>query len=172
MKKLTLTLVACLCGLSQEVKSQNNIIFGCRISSLLTDQEAEISIGHGFSRHWSVGGSAALDLSSYMPRHPDEVTDHYAEFDMVIREERENSRFAGDLKICYWPEALFNGTYFAIGGRFGERKGFDCRIGLGYAVRIWRNLGAELSYHMDLISSYDTRSIDGSGLSIGINLIF
>lgn len=91
---------------------------------------------------------------------------------MGIREERENSRFAGDLKICYWPEALFNGTYFAIGGRFGERKGFDCRIGLGYAVRIWRNLGAELSYHMDLISSYDTRSIDGSGLSIGINLIF
>ena len=91
---------------------------------------------------------------------------------MGIREERENSRFAGDLKICYWPEALFNGTYFAIGGRFGERKGFDCRIGLGYAVRIWRNLGAELSYHMDLISSYETRSIDGSGLSIGINLIF
>ena len=79
---------------------------------------------------------------------------------------------SGGLKIKYWVNETFNGGYIMAGCRFGDRRGLDGTIGMGYSIRIWKGLRWSVSYEFDLRRSYLTQSPKGNGLGLTLSYTY
>lgn len=148
--------------------------FGAHISPMLTSGETGISFGHAFSRHWSITGEADIYIPGFRNDRTVEETEHYKELYGYDRTDRDKASdmISGTASIAYWPVESLHGIYLSIGLKYGDRTGADCRIGIGYMFPIWKMINADITYCIDMVGTRMDETIQGKGMTIGINIIF
>lgn len=153
-------------------KAANHV--GADLSSVLITGKTSISVGHAFSRHWSITGEAGIGIPGLRRNKTEEETEHYKEL-YGHGDKSDNEGYdiiTGTASFAYWPEGSLEGIYLRFGLKYGNRTGADCRIGIGYMLPLWKMIYADIRYCMDMAASCRHGTIKGSGTTIGINIIF
>lgn len=178
--KLTFAgLLLCICTYGQEIsdiKERKRGLIGFNPAAAIVQGNVEIHIAHEFSGHWSVNGMASVRLSGLKRENNEEELEHYNEFGHITTVDCPADDgagiFTGLLAAYYWPQHCFEGPFLSLGGKFSDNGKADLRIGAGYMIRIWKNIYADLSYCIDLISSSGSDRLHGEMTSIGISIVF
>ena len=147
---------------------------GISMSSGIVKKQAELSISHAFSQHWSVSGRASIALSIFIDGYEPEEIQHYEEFqNMYEGDEKHRQDIAlGCASLKFWPRQCHNGLYLELGCSFGGIDGTDLESSIGYFFPIWRGLCADIAYEISLISSYRNEKMNRNGINIGIHYKF
>lgn len=147
---------------------------GISMSSGMVKKQAELSISHAFSQHWSVNGRTSIALSIFIDGFEQEEEEHYGEFKNLYKKDERSPQdiVRGCASVTYWPVRCHSGLYFRIGGIFGSREEADIESGIGYFFRIWRSIHADIAYETSLISSFRNGKMSGNGINIGIHYKF
>ncbi len=140
---------------------------GISMSAGAVRKQTELSIGHAFSPHWSVGGRASIALSHFFKEYDKEEKEHYGEFKEICEDE-SIEMFCGSASVIYWPAAPYDKIYFRAGCCIGDRSGAGIESAIGYFFRIWKSLYADISYEASLFGG----KLSGNGVSIRIHIKF
>lgn len=166
----------CLCSFGQtrnRALEDYSSLIGIDVTSVIIDRSMVLHIGHAFSRHWSIHGSASLRIAGMQKSVNNEETGHYMEFgkEQITESIKDLNTFNGSFCLSFWPKQSLKGMNIRVGLIYGNRNGPDCRIGAGYMFRIWKMVHADISYEFDILEARRERISSGTGLRLGINIL-
>ena len=157
-------------AMAEDVDREHSGMICLDVSAAIKSEYLRIIIGHPISRHWSAGGYAGVNLGCFKSIPSDEETAHKEDLDRQKTYDTNTGRFQAAAFIRFWPSDPYKGVFLSSGVRFDGEKRQDITAGIGYSMKIWRNIIAEISYEIDILDTYRNGVTKGekSGISIGI----
>ena len=175
MKRLIIALLTI--GLTiTEVHAQRLSIIRTEIGSAICTQTIRMAFGHQIADRWSIGAETGINTEKLIKGMDNETTTHWNTLSDSDNT-GEQRKFRDDLTEVsiyaqYWPQEVFCGPVFCMGGSVKDRSGVDILAGAGYTFTIWKGIKADLIYYARLIESIQTLKLSPSGIRIGISYVF
>ena len=72
----------------------------------------------------------------------------------------------------YWPRGTFNGLQLSIGGQVKVRGKPDITVGIGYSIRIFKGLGADIIYRCGIKEAHDIGKLPSDGIKAVLHYVF
>ena len=129
--------------------------------------QASIHIGYGFSPSFSAHADAAVGYSHFITRGSALEKEHDEELGQSPDSYSADYLSEG-VHLRYWPHSLMTGTYLLAGVRYRNTGLPYCEIGIGYRIRIWKGLGIEAGYRLNLTGAVRGNKITGEGFTTGL----
>lgn len=163
-------LILLIPAMAEEIDKAYSGIICLDISTAIRSEYMRITIGHPIGRHWSAGGYAGVNLSCFKRVPSDEETAHNEELNNRETVQADTGRFQVAAFIRFWPLSPYKGLFFSSGIRFDGAKRQDITAGIGYSMKIWKNIITEISYEIDILETYRNAATigDKSGIKLGI----
>ena len=146
-------------------------ILGIDMTTLITETDIGLSVGHSFHEHWSVQGSVIIRTDLIVSRYDDNETEHYKELGVYEDKKKNSNAFYGDISIQYWPSRNFRGFYLGLGCKDSPVRNMDVLIETGYSFRLSEKLSACLTYRTGIIESIYSSRLDIKGFRLSLNII-
>lgn len=150
-------------------------LIGTDIVSGICFHTLRVGVAHGFRDNWSAGGELGLDLD-VICRSADETEQSHRELtsDQSSGQAVPFRQTFLDtyLHIDYWPQKVFRGPHLSFGGRLRDRSSPDITVGAGYCIRIWKGLGADISYTIGILETYKNKTLSYNNIKAGIHYVF
>ena len=131
---------------------QNSRYLALEITEIIRSGNPRISIGHVISDHWSIEARSSFHFS---PVKPDQAGTAATKSTMM------------ELSLRHWRYGCYKYMYLSLGVLTGFRKETDMKLGLGYSVPVWKNIGLDIGYGFRVIEAIN----NGSG-EITIELFY
>ena len=166
------TILACtLCCNGQKHYVGTDLISGLCFGTI------QLKLSHGFAENWSAGADIGTSVLTYI-NNKDEINSSHEEMLTDSRDAIDNTR-EDELPpgfICihadYWPYGTFNGLMLSVGGQIKERGKPDITIGIGYSMRIYKGLGADIIYRCGIKEMHTTGKLPSDGIKAGVYYVF
>lgn len=136
---------------------------------------AEISIEHGFGQHWSICGTAGMNLRRFMQETSAIEKEHDNMFKGISSGSDIPTSYGSStagISARYWPTGNLTGTYLSAGISLSAASGTDIPIGIGYAINIWKGSGLTISCMIPLIESMNGECLHHTELKVGLRYTF
>lgn len=170
----TATLFICLATFlpchAQDVVQDLSDMIGISISHPLVNGCIRIDFGHSISRHWTVGAGVSVRLPDTGRTISDEEGMHESILSGLSEDPLKENDCYATMEVNHWPWGTYQKGFITIGCSYGERKGNDCIIGVGYTMRISNRTAVTLRIETRLLNMKDA-SI-GDIISLNMNYIF
>lgn len=169
MKRFAIT-VLCLTISSGALCQEYSASFGASLSHALKGISG-IRVEYVFNTHWSISGSAGINVKGIMKGPSIIEQEHDGEF------ETPSSyvtpwRHRMEASFRYWPQGNICGPYLSIGIMHDDSYGADIPLVIGYGIDIRHGLGITISYSMPLIRHMQEDSFSTSGLNMEFRYAF
>lgn len=172
MKHLIMALTVLLAVPAVETHAQK-LRIGLDVGSLIRIETVRLDAEYGFSRNWSAGGEAVIDIRTLKRKVNEEEEAHRTELDgREVTDGHMRTRHEAGIFFQYWPDAKFTGPSICIGGCIKEGYKADMLIGIGYSCRITKGFGIGISLKTRLLESMKTQSIENESLQIKLHYDF
>ena len=128
---------------------------------------ASIQIGYGFCTHFSAHAYMTMAFTHIIKKQSTLEKEHDLEFgkaDIAYTDEF----LSESLHIRYWTRGLMEGPFILTGISCKNIEPPSCEIGLGYRFKIWKGLGLETGYLLNLTEAIRGNKITGEGFTLGI----
>ena len=130
---MLLILILMLCAIL--VRAQTSI--GLDLSSLLY-KELNIGLDHRISKHWSLHGSAGVNMKILKREIGKEELEHDSNFNSNSQPSVRSYAHREKFGFRYWPNTAYSGMHLNIGGEYRTDAGLDATLGIGYMFPIWK----------------------------------
>lgn len=167
MKQMLLILILMLCAIL--VRAQTSI--GLDLSSFLY-KELNIGLGHRISQHWSIHGSAGLNMKILKREIGKEELEHDSNFNSNSQPSVRYYAHREKFGFRYWPNTAYSGMHLNIGGEYRTDAGLDATLGIGYMFPIWKKLTGSIAYDIGIIRSQKTGKLTIEDLKLELSWIF
>lgn len=168
---------ACLCALclcivcGAQEKTDGRCSIGFDAGSMVRDGAARICFSHAFSESWTASVESEIVMAG-ISKGPDEMEiEHEKELSGIFRIPSETTWTIG-IGIEHWMHRKYEGAFLSAGIRWGKEAGVDAKVGIGYAIRIWKGLGASICYDVGLLEAARTGGTTGKETGICLYYIF
>lgn len=167
MKQMLLIFILMLCA----IPSQAQTAIGLDLTSFLY-KELNIGVEHKISEHWSMTGSAGINMEILKRDVGNEELEHNSSFHSNslpdARAFSHRERFA----LRYWTDKAYYGMFIGIGGEYRSDIGMDANLGIGYMFPIWKKLTGAVTYDLGIIRSYKVGKPGIEDLKLELSWIF
>lgn len=162
---------------SGHISAQGKNSVGADIASAICSGAIRISFAHRIADRWTAGAETGIYLKGIEKSGNDEYTSHMQALEDNDSPEASGTSFRDDfietsVLAGFWPRGAFTGPKLTFGCTFKDRSGMDICAGGGYNIKIWKGLGADISYSLGLRETIRTKKPSLKGLRIGIIYIF
>ena len=150
---------------------------GTDMISCLCFGTVQIRLSHSFADNWSAGADIGTCFLTYMnnkdeiSRSHDDLLNSHSDTDDRTQEGGSSPGF-----ICihadYWPSGTYNGLLLSVGGQIKDRGTPDITVGIGYSIRIFKGLGADIIYRFGINEVHTTGKLPSDGIKAGIHYVF
>ena len=173
---LTASICTVLCMTCMAQNNDRNIkatAIGIDLGSAIRAGELKITMGHQFSKHWSLEASHGIMLSRLTKGMSDEEKSHYGELVTSDMPETvpEKDMFSGEIKLKYWVNGLYTGGFMMTGLTSGGTGDIDICIGAGYAMKISTGIRLTISYEAGIRESAIMKRLNGKGITLTLSYI-
>ncbi len=139
-------------------------------AAAMTDRSISIGFGHSFSEKFSAEGRVSVQI----PETAGDLTEIEHEQLLSGKGKSEVRELRPELRMGmrYWPGKFSDGPFIGLQCSYGVEAGTDMVMECGYAVMIWKGLGAVVGYEVRVLEGIRSDIFDTKGLRIGINYSF
>ena len=135
-----------------------------------------MAFGHQIEYRWSIAAETGINTDRLIKDKDNETTTHwnslsYSDDTGDQRKFRDNLTEVS-IYAQYWPEEVFCGPMFCMGGTVKDRSGVDILAGVGYTFTIWKGIRADIIYNAYIIEAIKTLKLSPYGIRIGIGYVF
>lgn len=172
MKKLLAVIICminCISGIGQERKDEKTLLtdVGVDITSAIFKGAFSVTLGRELSRHWSLEGTSTFLFGMLIRKDNNDEVVHYGEIGRQTDKTTNVGRLVcGGIKLKYWFNDIYKGTYMITGIRNGAIADMDAVIGCGYMINILKGFNCSVSYEIDIRSSILQDRMTGNGISL------
>ena len=175
MKRLIIALLT-TCLTTATSYGQRASMVRMEIGSAISTGTIRASFGHQIADRWSITAETGINTKRLIKGKDNETTTHWNTLSYSDGS-GDQRKFRDDLTEVsiytqYWPEEIYCGPVFCMGGTVKDRSGVDILAGAGYTFTIWKGIKADLLYYAYLIESIQTLKISPGGIRIGISYVF
>lgn len=118
------------------------------ILSLVNRSTVDVGFSHPFHTNWSAEGGGLVSIPRMAGKNAERL-EHEENLDI-----EENSNTTEDIRVGhrfllgmrYWPAGYLNGPHLSLSCAFRTKGSPDIILGGGYAIGIWKGIGADLGY--------------------------
>lgn len=146
------------------------------IASAISTRTIRMAFGHRIADKWSIALETGVNTNSLIKEKDDETTTHWNTLsdsdDTGSRRKFRDDLTEVSIYTQYWPEKVFCGPVFCMGGALKDRSGPDIIAGAGYTFKIWKGIRADILYYAYLIESTKAAKFSPGGFRIGISYVF
>lgn len=175
MKRLLLALLT-TCLTTTALYGQDLNFVRMEIASAISTRTIRMAFGHRIADKWSIAVETGVNTNSLIKEKDDETTTHWNTLsdsdDTGSRRKFRDDLTEVSIYTQYWPEKVFCGPVFCMGGALKDRSGPDIIAGAGYTFKIWKGIRADILYYAYLIESTKAAKFSPGGIRIGISYVF
>lgn len=132
---------------------------------------ASIQIGYGFSAHLSAHAEVIMNFTNVISGRSDLEKEH--DLELGKPEAVYSDKYLSEsIHIRYWTREMMSGPYIMTGIRYSNADSPFCEIGIGYRFRIWKGIGIETGYMLNLTDALRGKRITGEGFTLGLCYTF
>ncbi len=153
-----LCMIACIPAHGQHRREAGASI-SADLAAAVTDMAVRLEFSHSFTKHWSVQGSAEVQIPWKGPSPAGNESGN-----------RIRPEFTAGMR--FWPEGFAEGSYLGVNCCHGVETGTDLTIGGGYSIRIMNHLGLCLGYELKILDSIQKGRFGAEGIRINLTYYF
>ena len=170
MKRLILSI--CAFALLTHCPGQVRGRIGTGATEMLSRESACICIGHSFAPRWSAESEVTFGLPRSERPGDNEWTEHNNEF--ADEDTKENGQVPGRFTVSlrHWHGGAYDGGCVLVGITQYNEKRPVIHTGAAYYMKIWRHLGIDLSFRIDLNGWDPYKAAAGSRMTLTIDYLF
>lgn len=173
---MTASICTILCMTCMAQNNDRNIkatAIGIDLGSAIRAGELKFTVGHQFSKHWSLEASHGIMLSKLTKGMSDEEKAHYGELITTDTPETVPDRemFSGEIRVKYWMDGICTGGFIMTGLTSGGTEGIDMSIGAGYSMKVCTCIRLTISYEAGIRESSIMKRLNGKGITLTLSYI-
>lgn len=138
-----------------QAKERGTVSISMDILPLVDRSIVDIVFSHPFHMNWSAEGGGSVILpdirGKYTEKMEHEKNLNIEEISELPEAPRVEHRFL--IGMRYWPAGYHEGLHLSLSSVFRIKDSPDILLGGGYAISIWKGIGADLGYRYTVIST-------------------
>ena len=175
MRRLIIAfLLTTLTAIESNAQRQSSIRI--ELASVISSNIFRTSFGHKIGKNWSIESETGININRLITGKDDETNAHWNALSDTDRFTDSRTFRENFTEVCisvqFWPRQAYEGIMFSVGGSIKDRDPSDINAGIGYLIRIWKGLHADLQYKINIIETAKSRTMQLDGIRIGISYVF
>lgn len=140
---------------SGQAKERGRVSISLDILSFVNRNTADILFSHPFHTNWSAEGGGSVVIPDMKRKHTEKL-EHEKNLDIeeksgTTENIRAEHRFM--IGMRYWPAGYPEGPHLSMSSVFWTKDSPDILLEGGYAIKIWKGIGADLGYRHTVINT-------------------
>ena len=175
MRRLIIAfLLTTLTAIESNAQRQSSIRI--ELASAISSNIFRASFGHQIGNNWSIESETGININRLIKGKDNETNAHWnalSDTDSFTNSRTFRENFTEvSISVQYWPKLAYEGIMFCVGGTIKDRAPSDINAGIGYLIRIWKGLRADLQYKINIIETAKSQTMQLDGIRIGISYVF